>query len=505
MIASQPQETERAAVRVENPATGGVIGHVPDLSTTEVAGIVASARAAQSGWAELGFDGRGELMRKLRGWLLANREKLLCTIMAEGGRTREDVLIGELFYICEALGFWSAHAHRYLAERRVRRRSLLMLGRAASARHLPYGVVGVIAPWNFPLALGVGDAIPALMAGNVVVLKPSSVTPLSSVLVERGWREIGAPSNVFRVATGGAQTGAALIDEVDMLTFTGSVQTGKRIMAQASERLIPISLELGGKDPMIVLADADLKRAARMAVQYAFWNSGQICQAVERVYVDEQVYGAFVAEVVAQTARLRQGAAGPSGSAEVGAMAFPPQLETVDRHVRDAVAKGARVAIGGARRTGLGSFYEPTVLVDVDHSMEVMTEETFGPLLPIMAVRGETEAVTLANDSAYGLNSSVFTRDPAAGRRVACALEVGNTCINDVMVNSGMLAAPFASAKLSGLGIRNGPAGIQKYCRVHTILVTSRLVSRFDPLAWPNRAGRTKAIEYLMALAWGQR
>jgi acyl-CoA reductase-like NAD-dependent aldehyde dehydrogenase len=312
------------------------------------------------------------------------------------------------------------------------------------------------------------------------------------------------PEGVLSVATGGGETGAALIDNVDMIMFTGSTRTGKKVMARAAERLIPVSLELGGKDPMIVLDDADLERAANMAVQWAMSNSGQICMAVERVYVEEPVYDEFVSSVVEKVSRLRQGVPGEPGTVDVGAMTFPPQVEIIDRHVCDAIEKGAQVLVGGKQAPGPGRFYEPTVLTGVDHTMEVMRDETFGPVLPIMKVRDADEAVRLANDTRYGLNSSVFTKDLEKGERIARRLEAGNACVNDALMNYLAQEAPFGGTGESGLGSRHGPQGIRKYASQQTILVT-RFGAKREPTMFPNKRLTSKLFERLMVLMWGRR
>ena len=274
---------------------------------------------------------------------------------------------------------------------------------------------------------------------------------------------------------------------------------------QAAERLIPCSLELGGKDPMIVLRDADLERAANMAVQWAMSNSGQICISVERVYVEEPVHDAFVQKVVEKTRALRQGAApAEPGHVDVGAMTYPPQVDIVRSHVQDAIDKGAEVPVGGKAPDGPGQFFEPTVLTGVDHTMKIMTEETFGPTLPIMKVRDADEAVELANDSRYGLNSSVFSKDIAKGEAVARRLEAGNACVNDALMNYLAMEAPFGGANESGLGARHGAPGIRKYCETQTILIT-RFGPKREPTMFPNKAGTARIFERLLVLMYGRR
>ena len=334
----------------------------------------------------------------------------------------------------------------------------------------------MIGPWNYPLVNSVGDAIPALAAGNAVVVKPSEVTPLTSLLFERGLHESGLPDGVFQVAVGTGETGAALIDEVDMVMFTGSTRTGRKVMERAAQTLTPVSLELGGKDPMIVLADADLERAANAAVYYSMQNGGQTCISIERVYVEAPVYDEFVAKVTEKTAKLRQGPPNGAGSVDVGAMTFPPQLEIVAKHVQQARDAGARVTTGGHARAGAGRFYEPTVLADVDHSMTAMTEETFGPTLPVMKVADAEEAIRQANDSPYGLGAAVFTKDLAKGERIARRIDAGAVCVNDAALNYLALELPMGGWKESGMGVRHGPAGLRKYTHQQALMVT-----RFAP------------------------
>jgi acyl-CoA reductase-like NAD-dependent aldehyde dehydrogenase len=491
-------------IAVENPATGEIIGHVDDMSAAQVEALVERARLAQPGWEALGFKRRGDVMYDLRHWLIQNRERVISTVVAENGKTREDAMLAELWYVCDSLGFWAKNASSYLADERIRSHSPMLIGKKILTRFRPYGVIGVIGPWNYPLTLGFGDAIPALMAGNSVVIKPSEITPFATLMMLEGLEAAGIPEDVMLVATGRGATGAALIDHADMIMFTGSPATGKKVMARAAETLTPVSLELGGKDPMIVLADADVDRAANTAVQWAMSNSGQICMAVERVYVEEPIYDSFVTKVVDKVCSLRQGVPGEPGAVDIGAVTFPPQVEVVERHIQDAVDKGAQLLVGGKLKEGPGRFFEPTVLTGVDHTMAIMTEETFGPTLPIMKVRDTEEAVRLANDSRYGLNSSVFTKDVERGERVARRIHAGNTCVNDALMNYLAQEAPFGGVGESGIGVRHGPKGIQKYCSSQTILIT-RFGLKREPTMFPNSRLRTRIFERLMVLMWGRR
>ncbi len=494
---------DERSIPVENPATGEVIRSVPDLTAAQVAELAARARAAQPGWAALGFDGRAQVMRRAQKWLMDNAERVIETIVSETGKSWEDAQNAELAYGASAFGFWAKHAEEYLRDERVRSSNVLVKGKKLLLRYEPLGLIGVIGPWNYPLTNSFGDCIPALMAGNAVILKPSEVTPLTSLLLAEGMRACGLPADVFQVATGRGDAGRALVDEVDMIMFTGSTRTGKLVAKQAAERLIPASLELGGKDPMIVLSDADLERAANAAVWSAFMNGGQTCVSTERVYVEAPVYDAFVAKVTEKAGALRQGVPSGFGSVDVGAVTFPPQADIIESHVQDALDKGAKAVVGGHRGTGPGRFFEPTVLVDVDHTMAAMTEETFGPTLPIMKVADAEEAIRLANDSPYGLGASVFSKDVARGEAVARRLQAGAVNVNDALLNYTALELPMGGWKASGLGSRHGAGGIRKYCAQQAILV-SRLHPKRDLHHFPYKAKTSRLIGRLFQLLYGR-
>ncbi|MDX6666454.1 MAG: hypothetical protein QOG68_2660 [Solirubrobacteraceae bacterium] len=496
--ASAPNEFE-----VVNPATGQVIAKVPDMSPEQVGELVAKARAAQPGWEAMGFEGRARILLRAQKWLLDNAERVIETIVSETGKTWEDAQLAEISYGANAFGFWAKNAGKYLGDERVRSSSVMLKGKKLILRFRPLGVIGVIGPWNYPLTNSFGDCIPALAAGNSVILKPSEVTPLTSLLMLEMLKECGIPDDVFQVATGLGATGAALIDKVDMIMFTGSTATGKKVAAKAAETLTPVSLELGGKDPLIVLSDADLERAANSAVFYSMQNSGQTCISIERVFVEAPVYDEFVAKVTEKAKALRQGVPAGPGSVDVGAITFPRQMEIIEDHVNDAVAHGAKAVVGGHRREGAGDFFEPTVLVDVTPDMKCMTDETFGPTMPIVKVADEEEAIRLANDSPYGLGASVFSKDVERGERVARRVESGAVCVNDAMMNYSALELPMGGWKTSGLGSRHGAGGIRKYARQQAILI-SRLHPKRDIHMFPYSEKTTNRLLKLFRFLWGR-
>ncbi len=491
-------------IPVENPATGEIVATVPDLGADAVAKMAAQARAAQPGWEAFGFEGRARVLLRAQKWLMDNAEQVVSTIVSETGKTFEDASLAEIGYAGNAFGFWAKKAPNYLADERVKTSQKLVLGKKIILRYRPLGLIGVIGPWNYPLTNSFGDCIPALAAGNSVILKPSEITPLTSLLMAEGLRECGLPENVLQIATGRGETGAALVEEVDMIMFTGSTRTGRKVAETAARRLIPASLELGGKDPMLVLSDADVERAANFATYYSMQNAGQTCISIERVYVEEPVYDDFVAKVSEKVRALRVGKPEGPGSVEVGAITFPPQMETIKDHVADAVQKGARVLTGGSEVQGPGRFFEPTVLVDVDHSMKCMTEETFGPTLPIMKVRDAEEAVRLANDSPYGLGASVFSRDTERGEAIARRLEAGAANVNDAMINYTVLELPMGGAKASGLGSRHGPGGIRKYCSQQAIVVTPKLAMKKEVFMYPYKSRTSRLLAGFFKLLYGR-
>ena len=488
-------------IDITSPLSGELLGQVPIQSPEAVRAAAERARFAGSAWAEAGVVRRVAVLTRVLKSFVSSREDLIDRLVRETGKVRGDALT-ELLIFFDTTRYYLSNAERFLADEVITPR--ILKNKRGVVVHLPRGVVGIISPWNFPIDLGLGEVIPALLAGNAVLLKPSELTPLINLELERLALEAGLPGGVFQVITGAGETGAALCEHVDQITFTGSVAVGRKVAKAAAERLIPCTLELGGKDPMLVLRDADLERAAAAAVWGAFFNSGQMCMSVERVYVEEPILDDFIARVVDKTRALRQGVDGRY-THDVGAMTRLQQLDLVEAHLGEAVAAGARVLCGGHRAAGLPeSFFEPTVITDVDHTMRLMTEETFGPVLPIMPVRDAAEAVRLANDSPYGLNASVWSKDLTTARGVARSLESGNVCINDVVTSYGLVELPFGGEKDSGLGRRHGPGGLRKYA-VTQAIAEDRLNLPREPNWYPYSPRLLGALEKVAGLFGGVR
>jgi acyl-CoA reductase-like NAD-dependent aldehyde dehydrogenase len=489
----------RRRLQLRSPATLEPIGEIEVATADDVRAAVEGARKAQPAWAEASFAERAGYLRRAVRVLLAREDEFAAAIARETGKPEVEILATELVSACDALEFYAKRAKKLLADRTVPLH--LMKSKKLRLVYKPLGVVGIVTPWNFPFILSLNPTIQALAAGNAVVLKPSEATPFSGRLVEDLFRAAGLPDGLVTCVLGDGETGAALVDAgVDKISFTGSVRTGRKVAEACGRQLIPCTLELGGKDPMVVCADADLERASNGAVYGAFSNAGQVCVSTERVYVVEEIADEFIRRVVEKTGRLRQGT---GGEADVGPMIWPPQLETVERHVEDARARGAQVLTGGRRNPAYsGLFYEPTVLTGVDHDMLVMKEESFGPLLPIMRVRDEAEALRLANDSGYGLNANIWTRDKRKGVELARSIESGCAVVNDCMITYGIPESPFGGVKASGIGRVNGEIGLRGYCHVQSIVV-DRFGAKSEMLWFPYDARKAKMLRRLLRFVWG--
>jgi acyl-CoA reductase-like NAD-dependent aldehyde dehydrogenase len=450
-----------------NPATGAVLRELECAGESEVRSAVERAHAAQPAWGDLGVRKRVAVLREFQRKLRTRKSEIAEVITQEAGKPLAEALTTEVLVVLDAARFLIDRAYRLLRDEPLHHGNLATKLKRGRLVREPYGVVGIISPWNYPFSIPATEALAALVAGNAVVLKPSEFTSLAALALESLLQASGVPRDIFQVVIGDGATGAVLINShIDKLVFTGSVATGKRIAAAAAERLLPMVLELGGKDPMLVLDDADIDVASSAAVWGAFLNAGQTCLSVERCYVHRRLYQEFLRACVEKTKKLRVGY-GLDRESDVGPMIHERQLRIVESQMEDAVAHGARVLAGGSRLPELGkNFYAPTVLADVTHGMSIMREETFGPVLPVMAFDSDEAAVKLANDSEYGLAASVWTRDRARGERLARRIQAGTVMVNDVVSYFGISEAPHGGVKSSGIGRAHGRFGLEEMTRL---------------------------------------
>jgi acyl-CoA reductase-like NAD-dependent aldehyde dehydrogenase len=498
--------TTAPVIRVTNPASGVLLAEVPADDADAMAAAVARARAAQPAWEALPFAERAAMLRKLAR-AVRDDPTFLDTLIAETGKPRYEAEAMELFYLLELTRYYTGRAGRRALADELRHPLLFAAKRTRIVRHAR-GVVGVIGPWNWPLLNNYADCVAPLIAGNAVVLKPSEHTPLTSRRIAALWQELNLPKDVFQVVTGRGDAGAALAAMADLVFFTGSAAVGRQVAHAAAERLAPAVLELGGKSVMIVLADADLPRAAHAAVWSGFTNSGQACIRTERVLVEEKVAERFVALCAEEIARLRQGSPRlqqpNDDSIDVGAITFAPQIERAEQHIADAIARGGRVVTGGARRADLaGQFFAPTLIADATPAMAVMREETFGPVLPVMSVPDAETALRIANDSPMGLAGSIWSGDAARATALARRLVTGSVCVNDVLVNYFCFESPLGGVKASGAGVRHGPEGLRQFCRSETIIEDHPLLGWLTPyvnreITYPYRARTLRALRWFM-------
>ncbi len=465
-MATDLQIAARKVVPV-NPATGEVLREFECADENEVFAAVARARSAQAAWAGFGLRRRIAVIREFQGKLFAKKSEIAAAITREVGKPVVEALVTEVLVVLDAARFLIDNAWGLLRDEPVPHGNLVTKLKRGWLVREPHGVIGIISPWNYPFSIPATETLAALVAGNAVVLKPSELTPLVALELASLLHAAGVPEDVFQVIVGEGPAGAALLrSPIDKVVFTGSVGTGKRIAAAAAERLLPVVLELGGKDPMLVLDDADVDVASSAAVWGAFVNAGQACLSVERCYVHHTLYESFARACAEKTKQLRVGN-GMDSHTDVGPMIQERQVRIVESHVEDARAHGARVLAGGTRLPELGvNFYAPTVLADVRQDMRIMREETFGPVLPLMACADDDEAIRLANDSEYGLAASVWTRDPKRGERLARRIHAGTVMVNDVISCFGISEAPHGGVKASGVGRTHGRFGLDEMVRV---------------------------------------
>ena len=491
----------RRRLAISSPVNGEPIGEIEVQNASDVAAALERARKAQPAWAALPVGDRVRFVQRALGLLIERQDRIVEIVMRESGKPATEARMMEIFAACDSMTYWSKRAPRLLRSEKVPLHGLLRFTKTLELVYRPLGVVGVISPWNGPVILSLDPTVQALLAGNAVLLKPSEVTPFSGRIIADLFREAGLPEGVLELLVGDGETGAALCTAgVDKISFTGSVATGRRVAMACAERLVPCTLELGGKDPMIVCAAAALDAAAGGAIAGGFLNAGQFCCGTERVYVVEEVAERFIQKVVERTRALRQE---KSGEFDVGAMFWPRQLEIVARQVDEAIAGGAKALVGGRKNARLGGYYyEPTVLVDVRDDMALMREENFGPVLPIVRVRDVDEAIARANDTSYGLGANVWTRDARLAGEIARRIDSGSVCINDLTMTYGVPEAPFGGRKESGVGHVHGRDGLRGYTQTLPI-IRDRWGGKQAATHYPYTAARDEGMKKLVRFLYG--
>jgi acyl-CoA reductase-like NAD-dependent aldehyde dehydrogenase len=489
-----------------NPATGEQLGEVPELGEAEVRAQVARARAAAGAWALVPLGERCRQVVKFAEVLMARVDEVIELLSQEAGKTRQEALGMEVMVVADLVRYFTKHAPEILADEPVPLH--LLKHRGSYLHYVPRGVIGIIAPWNFPFAIPMGEALMAVIAGNAAVIKPSEITPLIALKAKELFDASGLPPDLLQIATGRGGTGAALLDAgIDYCVFTGSVTTGRKVAAACGERLIPCTLELGGKAPAVVCADADLDRAANAIAWGGFANSGQVCASVERVYVVRERHDELVRKVVAIARTLRQGDASSDETLDIGAMSWDRQLEHVATLVEHAVAAGARIEHGGQRPAAgaRGMFYPPTVLSNVRHDMEIVKKEIFGPVIPIIAVADEDEAVRLANDSHLGLLAYVFCKDRVRAKALAERIEAGTVMVNDVLATYAAPETPWGGVKQSGIGRTHSAHGLRDLCQVRHINYDRVSLGAREIWWYPYKTGTYKVLLKAAKMLFGRR
>lgn len=490
-----PSESDHRRYKLKSPVSLESIGEFESATAAEVKAAVDRARKAQREWALLSFAERAKVLWRWVDAIVERQDDIVELVVKETGKARNEAIAMEVMAPCMQISHYAKRGAKYLQTRKRRPTGVMRFTKKLSLVYQPLGVIGLITPWNGPIALVTNPLAQAFMAGNAVVHKPSEVTPFSAILLKELTQAAGFPEDLYQVVQGDGSTGAALVDSgVDKISFTGSVATGRKVGEACGRNLIPVTLELGGKDAMIVCADADLDRAADGAVRGSFFNSGHYCCGTERVYVPESIYESFVGKVVTKAKALKQTEA---CDGDVGAIFWDKQMDIIEAQMADATEKGANVLVGGERNRALpGYFFPPTVVVDVHHDMDLMKQETFGPVVAIQKVRDEQEAISLANDSDYGLSGNLWTRDLDRGEALAEQIVTGSVCVNDIAVTYGIPEAPFGGRKASGVGQVNGETGIRGYCHLHPIIIdTGKRAQGGYPYTPESAAGLQKLIK----------
>jgi acyl-CoA reductase-like NAD-dependent aldehyde dehydrogenase len=490
-------------LRLRSTSDNQPIHEITVNTKEDVDAALARAKAAQLQWAKVPIAERARIVRGAIDRLVEQREQVIADIRADTGKTRAEMLMVEIIAACDAINHWSSCAVRDLSDEVRKTHAFMRPLKKLLIHYRPLGVVGIITPWNGPFALAVNPTTQALVAGNAVLLKPSEVAPRSGDWTARIFHEAGVPEDLLQVLHGDGETGAALVNAgVQKISFTGSVATGKKIALACAEQLIPCSLELGGKDAMIVCADADLERAANGAVFNSIFNTGHVCMGVERVYVVESVADEFERLLEEKVREVRYAGSSSGELSEIGSLFWDRQLPIIESHVADAKEKGAEVVVGGEADTSGGIFYKPTLIRKVDHTMDIMRKETFGPIVSVMRVKDEDEAIRMANDSDYGLSGSVWTRDDQKGIEIAKQLETGSVHINDASISYGVLEAPFGGMKDSGVGQVNGKGALRSYTFQQPIII-DRWKRKTEQHWYPHTEKTAEDLEQAVKYVYG--
>lgn len=470
--------TSGESVTAYAPATGQPLAAIPQSTVADVEEAFARARRAQQAWQQVSLDERSAILLRLHDLVLDRQDEIMDVICWESGKARKHAF-DEPLHIALTARYYARTAHQHLD---TQRRAGVIPGLThAEVNRIPKGIVGIISPWNYPFTMALCDGLPALLAGNAVVTKPDAQTMLSALLGAQLLEEAGFPRDLWCVVAGpGRVLGTPIIERSDYICFTGSTATGKHIAKQCADRLIGASLELGGKNPILILRDADLDKAAEGAVRACFSNAGQLCVSTERMFVADEIYDRFKERFVAHTVAMNLDA-GIGWGSDMGSLISQDQLDTVTEHVNDAVAKGATVLAGGKARPDLGPFYyEPTILENVSPSMTCHGHETFGPVISLYRFQTEAEAVSRANEGEYGLNASIYTKDAKRGREIARQIKCGTVNVNEAFgATFASIDTPMGGMRESGQGRRQGSEGIHRY--TETQAVASQAVLRFGP------------------------
>lgn len=452
----------------KNPATGDIVETVVATDPSHLSAIIARAKDAQRRWAQLSIKARARYLLRLRSVIFNQQDAIAALIATENGKPIAEALSADIFPVLDILTLYAKKAASWLKPESLCLGKWNLLGRTSAIHYHPIGVIGVIAPWNFPFSIPMGQLAASLIAGNSLILKPSEITPRIGRLVETLCRDAGFPDNLVQVISGDGRLGALLAShpDIDKVVFTGSVETGKKVMAAASPNLTPVTLELGGKDAMIVCRDADLEVASSAALWGAFSNCGQCCASVERVYVDRRVYDSFVKKVLEKAQHLRVGPF--TQTVDIGPMTFDRQKQKVSAHVDDAIARGATI-LWQAKTPSTGYFYPPTILSNVTRDFPIVSEETFGPIMPVLSFDDESDLIDAINDSPYGLTASIWSKNIAHAKKLAARIHAGTVMINEVLYTFALGQTPWGGPKDSGIGRTHGRLGLLELVEVKHI------------------------------------